>query len=339
MISGRGLAHTGGTLDKLESIPGFSVSQSPEQMEEILEKVGCCIVEQSRELVPVDKILYALRDVTATVDSLPLIIGSILGKKVAENLTALVLDVKVGSGAFYQTLESAQQLAESLVSIGTQLGINTVAVFSRMDSPLGRRVGNSLEVLESLECLEGRGPQDLREMVTTLGGTLLWQCGRASSVSEGTARIAGALDDGSALGAFQGMLQAQGVAPKVAQALCAGTEEQRLRLLGKAQVQEELGTEGTVQQILALPIAQVLHALGSGRTQEGQRINLRVGAELLVSVGQRVKKGTPWIRIHYECPALSEVNRRTLQGALILKDVEPFVPGPKMVKTLSPSKP
>ncbi|XP_042325870.1 thymidine phosphorylase isoform X1 [Sceloporus undulatus] len=341
MISGRGLGHTGGTLDKLESIPGFSVSQSPEQMKMILEKVGCCIVEQSQELVPADKILYALRDVTATVDSLPLSTGSILGKKVAENLTALVLDVKIGSGAFYRTLESAQQLAESLVSVGTQLGINTIAVFSKMDSPLGHRVGNSLEVLESLECLEGRGPQDLRELVTTLGGTLLWQCGRVPSVSEGTAHIAGALDHGSALGAFQGMLQAQGVAPHVAQALCNGTEEQRLQVLGKAQVQEELVTEGdgTVQQILALPIAQVLHALGAGRTQEGQRINLRVGAELLVSVGQRVRKGTPWIRIHYEIPALSDINRRTLQGALILKDVEPFVPGLKVIKTLSPSKP
>ncbi|XP_042325871.1 thymidine phosphorylase isoform X2 [Sceloporus undulatus] len=332
---------TGGVGDKVSLPLAPALAACGCKMKMILEKVGCCIVEQSQELVPADKILYALRDVTATVDSLPLSTGSILGKKVAENLTALVLDVKIGSGAFYRTLESAQQLAESLVSVGTQLGINTIAVFSKMDSPLGHRVGNSLEVLESLECLEGRGPQDLRELVTTLGGTLLWQCGRVPSVSEGTAHIAGALDHGSALGAFQGMLQAQGVAPHVAQALCNGTEEQRLQVLGKAQVQEELVTEGdgTVQQILALPIAQVLHALGAGRTQEGQRINLRVGAELLVSVGQRVRKGTPWIRIHYEIPALSDINRRTLQGALILKDVEPFVPGLKVIKTLSPSKP
>nr|XP_008120562.1 PREDICTED: thymidine phosphorylase [Anolis carolinensis]XP_008120563.1 PREDICTED: thymidine phosphorylase [Anolis carolinensis] len=338
MISGRGLGHTGGTLDKLESIPGFRVSQSPEQMKKILQKVGCCIVEQSQELVPADKILYALRDVTATVDSVPLATGSILSKKVAENLSALVLDVKIGNGAVFPTLESAQQLAESLVSVGTQLGINTVAIFSKMDSPLGRRVGNSLEVLESLECLDGGGPTDLRELVTTLGGTLLWQCGRAPSVSQGSARIAKALDDGSALGAFRAMLQAQGVDANTAKALCHGTEEQRLQVLGSPRVQTALVAhcDGTVHQILAMPIAQVLHALGAGRTKEGQRIQHQVGAELLVSVGERVRKGMPWIWIHCVSLELSDANRSTLQSALIIKDTEPFVPGPKVVKTLLP---
>ncbi|XP_062990694.1 thymidine phosphorylase [Elgaria multicarinata webbii] len=338
MISGRGLGYTGGTLDKLESVPGFVVSQSPEQMKHILEAVGCCIVEQSQELVPADKVLYALRDVTATVDSLPLITGSIMSKKVAENISALVLDVKFGSAALYPTLESAQQLAQSLVSVGTQLKINTAAVLSRMDGPLGRRVGHSLEVLESLECLEGRGPEDLRELVTTLGGTLLWQCGRAGSLPEGTAHIARALDNGTALRTFQAMLQAQGVEADVARALCAGTEEQRLQVLRRAQAQEELVAQrgGTVQQILALPLARTLHGLGAGRTQKGQAINHRVGAELLVSVGQRVRKGSPWIRIHYESPALSDADRHSLQGALILEDSEPFAPSLKVVKTILP---
>uniref|UniRef100_A0A670ZSP6 Thymidine phosphorylase n=1 Tax=Pseudonaja textilis TaxID=8673 RepID=A0A670ZSP6_PSETE len=293
MISGRGLGHTGGTLDKLESVPGFCVSQSPEQMKEILERVGCCIVEQSRHLVPADKVLYALRDVTATVDSLPLIISSILSKKMVEKLSALVLDVKFGSAALYHTLESAEHLARNLVSVGNQLGMKTAAVLSRMDEPVGARVGNSLEVLEALQCLEGGGPGDLRELVTTLGGLLLWQSGRASSVPTGATQIGQVLDNGAALRTFQAMLRAQGVEAEVSRLLCEGTEEQRLAVLKVAGTQEELRApeEGTVQQIQALPIAQVLHGLGAGRTQKGQPVNLRVGAELLVSPGKRVAKG------------------------------------------------
>ncbi|XP_060545274.1 thymidine phosphorylase [Pantherophis guttatus] len=340
MISGRGLGHTGGTLDKLESVPGFRVSQSPEQMKEILEKVGCCIVEQSQHLVPADKVLYALRDVTATVDSLPLIISSILSKKVVEKVSALVLDVKFGSAALYHTLESAEQLAQNLVSVGNQLGTKTAAILSRMDEPVGVRVGNSLEVLEALQCLEGGGPGDLRELVTTLGGILLWQSGRADSVPAGATQIGQVLSNGAALRTFQAMLRAQGVEAEVSRLLCEGTEEQRLAVLKQAGTQEELGApeEGTVQQIQALPIAQVLHGLGAGRTQEGQRVNPRVGAELLVSTGKRVAKGTPWIRIHYDTPRLSQTHRETLQKALILGDLEPFTPASKVVKILLPTK-
>ncbi|XP_068796361.1 thymidine phosphorylase isoform X3 [Struthio camelus] len=240
MISGRGLGHTGGTLDKLESIPGFCAAQSPEQMRRILEQVGCCIVGQSEELAPADRVLYGLRDVTATVDSLPLITASILSKKAAEQVSALVLDVKFGSAALCPTLESARQLAHSLVSVGGRLGMRTAAVLSRMDGPLGRCVGNSLEVLEALQCLEGRGPADLRELVTTLGGLLLWQCGAAASAEQGTGRLARALDDGSALRTFEAMLGAQGVPPATARLLCAGSAPQRCRVLGQAATREEL---------------------------------------------------------------------------------------------------
>ncbi|XP_075780454.1 thymidine phosphorylase [Pelodiscus sinensis] len=338
MISGRGLGHTGGTLDKLESVPGFNISQSPEQMRHILEQVGCCIVGQSEELVPADKVLYSLRDVTATVDSLPLITASILSKKAAEKVSALVLDVKFGSAALYASLESARTLAQSLVSVGSRLGICTVAVLSRMDGPLGRRVGNSLEVLEALQCLGGQGPADLRQLVTMLGGSLLWQCGQAGSVGQGAARIAATLDDGSALGRFQAMLQAQGVEAGLARALCAGTEEQRYQVLGRARAQEELpaAQDGTVQRVEALPIARVLHELGAGRTQKGQPINHRVGAELLVAEGQRVAKGSPWIRIHYDRPELSAEQRRALQGALVLAGSEPFTPSGKVAEILLP---
>ncbi|KAI3366454.1 hypothetical protein L3Q82_000470 [Scortum barcoo] len=169
MISGRGLAHTGGTLDKLESIPGFNISQSAAQIREILGSVGCCIVGQTESLVPADRILYALRDVTSTVDSPPLIAGSIISKKGAESLSALVLDVKFGRAALYKDLQSAKDLAQLLVKVGNALGIRTGAALSRMDGVIGRCVGNSLEVMESLETLKGRGPDDLMELVTTLG--------------------------------------------------------------------------------------------------------------------------------------------------------------------------
>lgn len=319
MISGRGLGHTGGTLDKLEAIPGFCVSQSPEQMQSILEQVGCCIVGQSEELVPADRVLYSLRDVTATVDSLPLITASILSKKAAEQISALVLDVKFGSAALYPTLESARELAQSLVAVGEELGIRTAAVLSSMDQPLGRCVGNSLEVLEALQCLEGGGPADLRELVTVLGGLLLWQSGMAPTAEQGQERLARALDDGSALRTFEAMLGAQGVPPDTARLLCAGTPQQRRQVLGQAGTREELlaPREGTVQQIEALPLAHVLHELGAGRTRAGEAINPRVGAEVLVAVGQHLREGEPWLRLHHD-GALRAEQRQALQDALLL---------------------
>ncbi|NWR60668.1 TYPH phosphorylase, partial [Bucorvus abyssinicus] len=348
MISGRGLGHTGGTLDKLEAIPGFRVTLSPEEMLSALGRVGCCIVGQSEELAPADRVLYGLRDVTATVDSLPLITASILSKKAAEQLSALVLDVKFGRAALYPTQESARELAQSLVrpqadpqpalrhllpilptlpcpqvGVGERLGIRTSAVLSRMDEPLGRCVGNSLEVLEALECLDGRGPPDLRQLVTSLGGLLLWQCGLAGAAEQGRARLGQALDDGSALRPFEAMLGAQGVPPDTAHRLCAGDLPQRRRLLGQASVQEELLAlqGGWVQRVEALPLAHVLHELGAGRVRAGDPINPRVGAEVLVTVGQRLNEGEPWLRVHHD-GALAEEGRRALQAALSL------APGP-----------
>nr|XP_023966468.1 thymidine phosphorylase [Chrysemys picta bellii] len=329
MISGRGLGHTGGTLDKLESVPGFNVSQSPEQMRCILEQVGCCIVGQSEELVPADKVLYGLRDVTATVDSLPLITASILSKKAAEKVSALVLDVKFGSAALYTSLDSARTLAQSLGRLAGGL------CRGRRDesSTLGQRGGRGLRGGGS-PCA-GVRPQPISPGA---GGSLLWQCGKAGSVGQGAARIAASLADGSALGKFQAMLQAQGVEAGVAQALCTGTEEQRYQVLGRARGQEELpaAQDGTVQRVEALPIAQVLHELGAGRTQKGQPINHHVGAELLVTVGQRVAKGSPWIRIHYDTPELSNDQRHTLQGALVLAGSEPFAPSCKVAEIILP---
>ncbi|XP_054056321.1 LOW QUALITY PROTEIN: thymidine phosphorylase [Rissa tridactyla] len=337
MISGRGLGHTGGTLDKLEAIPGFRVTQSPEEMQSILERVGCCIVGQSEELAPADRVLYSLRDVTATVDSLPLITASILSKKATEQLSALVLDVKFGSAALYPTLESARELARSLVEVGEQLGIRTAAVLSRMDEPLGRCVGNSLEVLEALECLDGGGPPDLRELVTTLGGLLLWQCGLAGDAEQGRARLGVALDDGSALGAFEAMLGAQGVPPATAHRLCTGTPPQRRQVLGQAQVCEELPApgEGWVQAVEALPLARVLHELGAGRARAGDPLNPQVGAELLVGTGEHLQEGQPWLRLHHE-GALGAEGRRALQAALRLGPAPPPPAPPRLAQAILP---
>ncbi|NXN99275.1 TYPH phosphorylase, partial [Rhinopomastus cyanomelas] len=332
MISGRGLGHTGGTLDKLEAIPGFRVTLSPEEMVAALERVGCCIVGQSEELAPADQVLYGLRDVTATVDSLPLITASILSKKAAEGLSALVLDVKFGRAALFPTLEGARELAQSLVWVGQRLGIRTAAVLSRMDQPLGRCVGNSLEVLEAIECLRGRGPPDLRDLVTSLGGLLLWQCGLAREATEGRGLLAQSLDDGSALGTFEALLGAQGVDPDTAHTLCHGEPPERRRILGEARVQEELlaPRTGWVQQVEALPLAHVLHGLGAGRVRAGDPINPRVGAEVLVEVGQHLREGDPWLRVHRD-GTLSEKARGALQAALALGPAPPATPLPQLV--------
>ncbi|XP_040886220.1 thymidine phosphorylase [Toxotes jaculatrix] len=319
MISGRGLAHTGGTLDKLESIPGFNIHQSAEQIQRILGSVGCCIVGQTETLVPADRVLYALRDATSTVDSLPLITGSIISKKGAESLTALVLDVKFGRAALYKDLESAKELAQSLVSVGNGLGVRTGAVLSCMDGTIGRCVGNSLEVIESLETLKGNGPRDLMELVATLGGLLLKMTGLVSDLSEGRKQISDAVIGGAALSKFQAMMEAQGVAAEAARSLCS-TRTDYYRVLRKAEHQTELKTpaEGVVLDVDGLVLAEVLHKLGVGRSKAGEPVNHSVGAELLVSLGQRVGKGASWLRLHYEDPAPSPDQMSKLQKALTL---------------------
>ncbi|XP_034534824.1 thymidine phosphorylase [Notolabrus celidotus] len=319
MISGRGLAHTGGTLDKLETIPGYNVQQPAAQILEMLDSVGCCIVGQTETLVPADRVLYALRDTTSTVDSLPLITGSIISKKGAESLSALVLDVKFGRAALYKDLESAKQLAQSLVNAGNSLGICTGAVLSCMDATIGRCVGNSLEVIESVETLKGRGPDDLMELVTTLGGVLLKMTGLVSDLSEGRAKISDAVIGGAALTKFQTMLEKQGVAKETARSLCSAHTDYH-SVLRKSQHQRELKTpaEGVIKDVDGLVLAQVLHQLGAGRSKAGEPVNHSVGAELLVSLGQRVGKGESWLRLHYEDPAPTPDQMNRLQSALTL---------------------
>ncbi|XP_066525398.1 thymidine phosphorylase isoform X2 [Hoplias malabaricus] len=319
MISGRGLAHTGGTLDKLESIPGFNVHQPVDQVKQILQDVGCCIVGQTEDLVPADRVLYARRDATATVDSVPLITASILSKKGAEGLRALLLDVKFGRAALYKDLDSARTLTQSLVTVGNRLEIRTGAVLSRMDAPIGRCVGNALEVYEALECLKGRGPDDLKDLVVVLGGYLLWMSDQSPSPESGQRMITEVLTNGEALRKFQAMLEAQGVSAHVAHSLCSEKTDY-FKHLRRADHQTELqaSDDGTVLDIDGMVIATVLHGLGAGRTKVGEQINHSVGAELLADLGQQIRKGRPWIRIHHDCPELSPEQHRDLQRSLVL---------------------
>uniref|UniRef100_A0A665TH05 Thymidine phosphorylase n=2 Tax=Echeneis naucrates TaxID=173247 RepID=A0A665TH05_ECHNA len=319
MISGRGLAHTGGTLDKLESIPGFTVQLPSEQIQQTLSSVGCCIVGQTAMLVPADRILYALRDATSTVDSLPLITGSIISKKGAESLDALVLDVKFGRAALYKDKESAKELAQSMVNVGNRLGIRTSAVLSCMDAPIGRCVGNSLEVVESLEALKGNGPADLMELVSTLGGLLLMMTGLVSDLPAGQKNISEAVSSGAALDRFRAMMEAQGVDRDLARTLCSPNTDYH-QILRKAEHQLELTapSDGVVSDVDGMTLAVVLHKLGAGRSKVGEPINHSVGAELLVSLGQKVGKGVPWLRLHYEDPAPTPDQIRQLQEGLVL---------------------
>ncbi|XP_033845879.1 thymidine phosphorylase [Periophthalmus magnuspinnatus] len=320
MISGRGLAHTGGTLDKLESIPGYNINKKPSEIQKILASVGCCIVGQTETLVPVDRVLYALRDATSTVDSLPLINGSIISKKGAEALSSLVLDVKFGRAALYKDLGSAKELAESLVKTGNGLGIRTVAVLSKMNSTIGRYVGNSLEVIESLETLKGNGPDDLMELVTTCGGLLLLMTGEVSKLSEGKTKISNAVTSGAALSKFQAMLEAQGVAKEMAQHLCSNTDYYQVLRKSKYYTELKIQKNGVVVDIDGMCLAQILHKLGAGRTIVGEKINHSVGAELLVSLGDKVSKDLPWLRLHYETPAPTEEQIAQLQNSLVISE-------------------
>ncbi|XP_038048431.1 thymidine phosphorylase-like [Patiria miniata] len=322
MISGRGLGHTGGTLDKLEAIPGYTVLVAKERMTAILEEVGCCIVGQTSNLVPADKKLYATRDVTSTVGSVPLITASIVSKKAAENVNFLVLDVKVGKAAFMQTIAEGRQLAQSMVSVSKGLGVKTSAFLTDMNAPIGNTMGNALEVAEALQCLQGGGPDDLNELVCKLGGYLLYNSGKASTPEAGIAAINSTLQDGSACKKFQAMLLSQGVSVGVAEKLCTnamGCVDDAWKVLKRAAYTTELSAErsGYVQDLDALALGKVTLELGAGRTVAGADIDHAVGLRLTVRVGSKVEKGQTWIYVYHNS-TLSGDHVRRLQSAVTI---------------------
>lgn len=296
MISGRGLGHTGGTLDKLESIPGLSTALTTEAFRKVVERVGCCIAGQTAKLVPADKLLYALRDVTATVDSIPLISSSILSKKKASGISGLLVDVKTGSGAFMKTRERARALAENLVSLGRGLGLSVKGFITEMGSPLGAKVGNTLEVLESIEVLRGSGPADTTELVTTFATEMLLMSGLEGDRQQAEGKVKEAVSSGAALERFARMVEAQGGDPRIVE---------KPESLPSARYREVITADrsGWVSEIDCEAMGYAVVALGGGRRKIEDAVNPRVGLEVHVKVGGEVVRGDRLVTVHYDDPS------------------------------------
>jgi pyrimidine-nucleoside phosphorylase len=291
MMSGRGLGHTGGTLDKLESIPGFRVQLSLDEMEAALARTGCVMMGQTREIAPADRTLYALRDVTATVESIPLISASIMSKKIAEGIDALVLDVKAGSGAFMKTDADARRLAESLVSIGRSSGIRTEAVITRMASPLGCAVGNALEVAECLDVLKGGGPPDLIEISIELTARMLVVGGVARDHADGARQAHAAIASGAGLDRFRRIIEGQGGDPRVVD------DPSRLpRVAGSRVVNAPRA--GYVTALDAELIGRAAVALGAGRDRVDDAVDPAVGIVVLARLGESVGADAAILELH-----------------------------------------
>ena len=282
MVSGRGLGITGGTLDKLESMPGFRTGLTLDEAQAQLARIGVVMMGQTARFCPADRKLYALRDVTGTVPSIPLITASIMSKKLAESLDRLVLDVKFGSGAFMRTREDAQRLADSMIAVGREMGVEVKAILNPMSEPLGHAVGNALEVTESLDCLDGHGPADLRELVLDLAAAI------APATRE---QLAGWLDDGSARAKFDELIAAQGARPE---------QLRQLPEIHRADIIREVPAPltGTITRMDAGWIGQAALQLGAGRARADDGVDFAVGFDRLVKCGTRIHQGDPLCRIH-----------------------------------------
>jgi pyrimidine-nucleoside phosphorylase len=292
MISGRGLGHTGGTLDKLEAIPGFNVNLSLAEFRRVLGECGCALIGTTPEIAPADKRLYALRDVTATIESPFLICASIMSKKLAEGLDALVLDVKTGEGAFMKSEREAEQLAQLLVETGTRMGKKVVALITGMDQPLGRKVGNALEVEECIDVLHGRGPADLRELCEELAAWMFVLGGRTKSVSAGRELAREMIATGRARDTFREVVRLQGGDAKVVD------DSSRLpRARNKAQVKAR--TAGFIARIHTESVGVASQLLGGGREKKEDAVDPAVGLEIEKKIGDAVRAGEALCTVHY----------------------------------------
>jgi len=319
MISGRGLGATGGTLDKLEAIPGFRTTLSLAEIHEQTERVGCVITGASDEIAPADRKLYALRDVTATVPSIPLITASIMSKKLAESLDALVLDVKFGSGAFMKSQDDARALARSLVDTGQRMGVRTAALLTDMNQPLGRMAGNLVEVHESIATLEGRGPADLWELTRELCAELLTLTHRAASAEAARAMLEAEISSGRAMGKFCEMIAAQ---------------EGNLDQLPPMPQSHDIHAEhaGYVLSINAEQLGHAIIELGGGRKVLNDSIDHSVGLEMLAKIGDRVEHGQPLVRVFAPGEKIDLV-RGSIATAFAFSD-QPVPPLPLMVERI-----
>jgi len=292
MMSGRGLGHSGGTLDKLEAIPSFRVGLSESEFRDALRNVGLGMIGQTAEVAPADKTLYALRDVTATVESIPLITASILSKKLAEGISGLVMDVKCGRGAFMKTRADAKALAESLVRVGTANGLKTSAFITAMDTPLGRMVGNSLEVIESIETLKGRGPRDLTDLSVLLAARMVRLAGLAADDAEANARVRAALDSGAGLEVFRKCVEEQGGDPRVI--------DDYTRLPAAPRAMEVVAPRaGYVSEMVAGAVGVASMVLGGGRERAEDGIDHAVGVVCRKKPGEAVRAGEAVYEVRY----------------------------------------
>ena len=316
MMSGRGLGHTGGTLDKLEAIPGFRVDLSLDEMQAALAAVGCAMIGQTAQIAPADKKLYALRDVTGTVESIPLISASIMSKKIAEGIDALVLDVKTGSGAFMKTEADSRRLAESLVSIGRASGVNTEAIITAMDMPLGRAVGNALEVIECIDVLKGQGPADLIEVSVELTARMLVLGGVAADRAEATKTVRGAIASGAGLEKFRQIIAHQGGDPKVVD------DYSRLPHAPSRQF-VRAGQAGYIEVLDAELVGRASVMLGAGRDRVEDPVDPAVGIMVLAKPGDQVAAGDPVLELHYRDPARRDQALALLSRAIVIGETSP----------------
>ena len=313
MMSGRGLGHTAGTLDKLEAIPGFRTSLSLAEFRGVLEEVGVAMMGQTEEIAPLDRRLYALRDATATVPSLPLIATSIMSKKLGEGIGGLVLDVKTGSGSFLSDVEESRELARTMTSLGEERGVRTTALVTEMGRPLGRAVGNGLETMEAFACLAGEGPADLKELCAALVGEMLLVGGVVDTAREGRERALTALGEGRAVPRMARLVEAQGGDPAVVE------DPGRMPAVPEVEV-ARAPRSGHVHEIRPVELGYGVVELGGGRRNPGEELDARVGFVLAVSPGDAVEEGEPLGEVH----AADEAGLR--RGARILRDAVVLAP-------------
>ncbi len=314
-MSGRSLGHTGGTIDKLESIPGFRTSLSFEEFISNVKEHGIAIVGQTGELVPADKKIYALRDATATVDEISLIASSIMSKKLAGGSDAFVLDVKFGSGAFMKSKEKARELGKMMVSIGKLHGKRVVAVLSNMDQPLGKMVGNSLEVIEAIETLKGKGPEDLTELSLCLASYMLYLAG-VSDLKDARETLKRKMENGEALEKFKEMIEAQGGNGRV-------IEDYSLLPISKEVVEVLSDKEGFVEKMDTEKIGVASMVLGAGRKRKEDKIDHSVGVEVLKKLGDKVSKGEPLVKLYCSEKSDVETAKKLVKNAYFISEQPP----------------
>ncbi|MGG1631218.1 pyrimidine-nucleoside phosphorylase [Rossellomorea sp. NRS-1567] len=322
-MSGRGLGHTGGTIDKLESVEGFHVEIENDEFIRLVNKNKLAVIGQSGNLTPADKKLYSLRDVTATVNSIPLIASSIMSKKIAAGADAIVLDVKTGAGAFMKTLDDSKDLAKAMVNIGNNVGRKTMAVISDMSQPLGFAIGNALEVKEAIDTLKGEGPEDLTELCLTLGSHMVYLAEKASTLEEARELLQKAIEDGSALENFKVFLESQGGDPSV-------VDEPSKLPQAQYKVELEAKEDGYVSEIVADAVGTAAMWLGAGRATKDSVIDLAVGLELRKKIGDSVKTGDSLVTIYSNDENIDNVKEKLYES---IKVTSEQVKAPTLIHT------